>query len=236
MLLPRIGREENTIMSKRIDRIGFAPLITIVLATTAIITVGCKDDTNESGRSQVREESNPRIESMTIPSGTQIVASLDTHLATDTNHSGDPFVATTIEPIVSGSKTIAPVGTKLRGTLRDVQASGRVKGRARMTLAYEHIVDSAGNPHPVTAMPLTLQAASETHGDVEKIAAGGVLGAVIGGIASGGKGAAIGAGAGAGAGTVLMLATKGDDVELHPGQKLAIQMTNATTIPVVAAR
>ena len=120
--------------------------------------------------------------------------------------------------------------------LRDVQASGRIKGRARMTLAYEAIVDSQGKTHAISAQPLTLQAASATHGDVEKIAAGGVLGAIIGGIAKGGKGAAIGAGAGAGAGTILMLATKGDEVELEAGQRLNVQMTSSTSIQVLAQR
>jgi hypothetical protein len=217
-------------MLQRIDRIGIALLM------TAVIGAGCQDDASESDRTQVREEPTSRLETMTIPAGTRVLASLDTPLNTDTNHAGDAFVATTTEPIVINGNTVAPSGTKIRGSLRDVQASGRVKGRARMTLAYQEIVDSAGNAHPISALPLTLQAASETHGDVEKIAAGGVLGAVIGGIAGGGKGAAIGAGAGAGAGTVLMLVTQGDDVELNPGQKLYVDMTEDSTIPVVARR
>jgi hypothetical protein len=213
---------------KRMDRIGIALLI------TAVTAAGCEDNASKSGRAQVREA--PKALHMTIPAGTRVVAALGTHLSSDTNHAGDPFVATTTEAIVIDGKTVAPAGTKIRGGLRDVQASGRVKGRARMTLAYEEIVDAAGNAHTISAQPLTLQAASDTHGDVEKIAAGGILGAVIGGIAGGGKGAAIGAGAGAGAGTVLMLATKGDDVELNPGQKLYVHMTSATSIPVVAQR
>ena len=223
-------------MLKRIDRTGIALPITVIVLITMIIASGCKDSASESSGTQVREESKPRLETLVIPAGTHIVASLETRLSTDTNHTGDSFVATTTEPVVINGKTIAPSGTKIRGSLRDVQASGRVKGRARMTLAYDEIVDSAGTAHTISAQPLTLQAASDTHGDVEKIAAGGILGAVIGGIAGGGKGAAIGAGAGAGAGTVLMLVTEGDEVELNPGQKLAVHMTAATSIPVVAQR
>ena len=37
-------------------------------------------------------------------------------------------------------------------------------------------------------------------------------------------------------GTVLMLATKGDDVELNPGQKLSVHLTSATNMPVVARK
>lgn len=132
-----------------------------------------------------------------------------------------------------GGKTVVPSGAKVHGVLRDVQASGRVQGRARMSLAYATIVDERGKSHPLSALPLTLQAASATGDDVEKIAAGTVLGAIIGGIAGGGKGAAIGAGAGAGAGTILMLATKGDDLELNPGRMLAVHMTGPMTVQVL---
>lgn len=81
-----------------------------------------------------------------------------------------------------------------------------------------------------------MQAKSRTKGDIEKIAAGGVVGAVIGGIAGGKKGAAIGAGAGAGAGTVLMLATKGDDLQLGVGHRLNVLMTSSTSIVLVAQK
>jgi outer membrane lipoprotein SlyB len=157
------------------------------------------------------EAQQAAYETLVIPNGTNVVASLDTQLSTETNHTGDSFRATTTEPIMVGGRTAVPSGASIHGVLRDVQASGRVEGRARMTLAYETLVDSQGKTHTLSALPLTLQAASSTATDVEKIAAGGVLGAIIGGIAGGGKGAAIGAGAGAGAGTILMLATKGDE-------------------------
>jgi len=46
-----------------------------------------------------------------------------------------------------------------------------------------------------------------------------IIGAVIGGVTGGAKDAAIGSAVGAGAGTVLVLATKGDEIELDPGRK-----------------
>jgi len=133
-------------------------------------------------------------------------------------------------------KTAVPAGAKIHGVLRDVQASGRIQGRARMTLAYEQMVDSEGKTHAITALPLTLQAASNTRSDLEKVAAGAILGAIIGGIADGGKGAAVGAGAGATAGTIFVLATQGDEVELEAGQRLNIQMTSSTSVLVLAQR
>jgi hypothetical protein len=226
----------------------FSASIPVLILAAVVATISCSRS-QDSGRdtadakpgANARTEKpapppKPRVETLVIPSGTHIVASLNQRLSTETNHTGDQFGATTTEPIVVDGKTLIPAGARMHGSLRDVQASGRIKGRARMTLAYQDIVDSEGKTHSISAVPLTLQAASATRGDVEKIAAGGVLGALIGGIAGGGKGAAIGAGAGAGAGTVLMLATKGDDVELEVGQRLNVQMTSSTSVQVLAQR
>lgn len=205
----------------------------LVVTAAAIAAAGCTQN-RTSARSEAVQK--PRFETMVIPDGTNVVASLDTRLTTETNHTGDAFGATTTEPIIVGGRTVVPAGARIHGILRDVQASGRTSGRARMTLTYESIADSDGKTHMISAQPLTLQAASATQGDVEKIAAGGILGAIIGGIAGGGKGAAIGAGAGAGAGTVLMLATKGDEVELEAGQRVNVQLTSSTSIQVLAQR
>jgi hypothetical protein len=169
-----------------------------------------------------------------MPTGTRFLAVLDTRLSTDANNTGDPFVATTIEPIMVDGRTVVPAGARIDGVLRDVQASGRIKDRARMTLVFQEIVDSAGKTHAMSALPLTIKAASETSDDVIKIAAGSAAGAVLGAISGKKNGAVIGAAAGAGAGTILVLATKGDDVELSQGLKLYVEMTGPTSFVVAA--
>ena len=102
-----------------------------------------------------------------------------------------------------------------------------------MTLEYTAFMYD-GKTYHISASPLTVQAASEEHEAIEKIAAGGILGAIIGGIAGGEKGAAIGAGAGAGAGTILTLAGKGDNVELGDGQRLKVRITESTNVRYVS--
>jgi hypothetical protein len=213
--------------------------IGILLLIAAATLVGCNSGqggVRDSAAAQTSAAPPSRFETLVIPDGTSVVASLDTRLTTETNRTGDPFGATTTAAILVGGRTIIPAGARIDGVLQDVQASGRIKGRARMTLTYRGVVDAEGRTHAISALPLTLQAASATRGDVEKIAAGGVLGAIVGAIAGGGKGAAIGAGAGAGAGTVLMLATKGDEVVLEAGQRLNIELTSSTSVQVLAQR
>lgn len=217
--------------------------IGIALLAAAVFAAGCgqsKVAEKAAGRNgsvaRVKQAPKAKTHTMVIPTGTNVHASLETPLSTDTNHAGDAFTARTIEAIIIDGMTVVPAGARVHGVLSNVQDSGRIKDRARMTLAYQGIVGSDGKTHAISAQPLTLQADSKTRGDVEKIAAGGVLGAIIGGIAGGSKDAAIGAGAGVAAGTILMLATKGEDVELNPGQRLNIHMMSPTSILLVAQK
>jgi hypothetical protein len=215
---------------------GIALLLIITAATAGCTKDASKaEEISQSVKQSGNQASATRYETLVVPTGTSIVAVLQTQLSTDVNTSGEPFVATTVDPIVVDGRTVAPAGSRIDGVLRDVQASGKIKDRARMTLVFEEIVDSAGKSHSITAQPLTIQAASQMRNDVLKIAAGGAVGAIIGAISGKKNGAVIGAAAGAGAGTILVLATKGEDVELNQGLKLSIQMTGPTSF-VVAAR
>ncbi len=203
-----------------------------ILIATAM-TASCSKDSGTAGSAAAQKQS---VETLVIPDGTVVAASLDRQLSTKTNHTGDMFSATTTEPIMVDGKTAILAGAAINGVLHDVEASDRVSGRAKMTLAYVNIVDVQGVAHPFSATPLTLQAAATTNGDQEKIAAGGILGGVTGGIIGGGKSAVIGAGAGTGAGTILMLATKGEDLELNPGQMLAMHMMGSMNVLIKAAK
>jgi len=167
---------------------------------------------------------------MNIPAGTDIVATLDSRLDTGNNHSGDAFTARTSNALMVDGRTLLPAGTRINGVIRDVEEAGRVSGRASMTLVFEQLVDAQGRTQSLSAVPLTVQAASQARGDAEKIAAGTVLGAIVGGATKGKKGAVIGAGTGAGVGTIVMLATKGNDVELESGHQLNVHTTSITTL------
>lgn len=215
-------------MKRFAGSIGIASLLIVMAAMS-----GCTKEASKA--EELSKSSAPSTETLVVPTGTSLVAVLQTPLSTDANASGDPFAATIVDAIVVDGRTVVPAGSRIDGVLRDVQASGKIKDRAQMTLVFQEIIDSAGKAHAVSAQPLTIKAASEMKNDVLKIAAGGAVGAIIGAASGKKNGAVIGAAVGAGAGTILVLATKGEDVELSQGLKLLVQMTGPTSF-VVAAR
>ncbi len=166
-----------------------------------------------------------------VPEGTTVKVVLEQPLSTGSNNSGDSFTSQTLEPIQVDGNTVIPAGTTVKGSLQDVEQPGRVKGRAQMTLNFNAIKTPDGKDYSIATQPITLKAESGTEGDVEKIAAGALAGAIIGGLAKGGKGAAVGAIVGAGAGGVIVIATKGDNIELEKGQKFLIQLTQSAELP-----
>lgn len=161
---------------------------------------------------KVKPEPEPAI---TIPAGTKVRVALLEGVSSDKSRSGDTFMASLVEPIVLNGKTVLSKGTKVRGRVVDAVGSGRVKGRASLSLTLTQIVHD-GKSVNISTKAYTAVAENTKKRDAGIIAGGAGLGAAIGAIAGGGKGAAIGAGIGGGAGTGTVLATKGKEIRFAP--------------------
>jgi hypothetical protein len=160
---------------------------------------------------------SPMMMEMTVPVGTAIELALDTPVSSDKSRPEDSVRAHVSKPVVVDSMTVIPAGSEAAGTVVDAKPSGRLKGRASVTLMFNRII-VANTPYTIRTTAVTREAA-ESKGDdsVKKIGIGTGAGAVIGAIAGGKKGAAIGAGVGAGAGTGASLATEGKEISLGAG-------------------
>jgi hypothetical protein len=166
---------------------------------------------------------------LTIPSGTVLKVLLIDGLGTDTNSTGDHFLASLAEPVVVDGSTILQKGTEVRGRVVAVEDSGRVKGLASIRLALTDIIQ--GNRSvAVTTDTFSATAESSKTRDAEIIAGGAGVGAVIGAIAGGKKGAGIGAISGGGAGTGVVLATKGKEIRYAPETRLSFVLANSVQL------
>ena len=172
-----------------------------------------------------------RREMVEVPAGTRIPVRLQQGISTEKNNAGDTFAATLDGPLTVNGKMLAPAGTQVDGLLTSVVDSGRVEGRASLTMVLRHM-KVGGDEYTVSTQPLTLVARSTKKKDAGIIGGTAAAGAVIGAIAGGGKGAAIGAAVGGGSGTGYVLATKGEPVAYGPETRFTFVLTEAMDLPV----
>jgi hypothetical protein len=164
--------------------------------------------------------------SLKVPAGTSLPLELLTPLSTETAKVEAPVRARLKQSVSADGVAVLPAGTELSGTVTEAQGSGRVKGRARLAFTFTEAV-VGGARETLRTEPVTFEAKSTKGQDAAKIGVGAGIGAAIGAIAGGGSGAAKGAAIGGGAGTGLVLATKGEEVELEAGADLTATLAEA---------
>lgn len=169
-------------------------------------------------------------EKFEIPEGTRVAARLEHRISSEEHRSGDEFSALLDEPLSVEGRLLAPAGTRVVGLLPHVKESGKVKGRAEITLQLTEIVID-GNSHSLSTHPIRIEAEGTKKRDAKIIGGSTAVGAVVGAIAGGKKGAAIGAGVGGGTGTGYVLMTPGDQVVFGPETRFSFTLSSPARLP-----
>ena len=161
-----------------------------------------------------------------IPKGAHVLLRMVNSINTRTAQEGDYVYLRTASPISVGGQIVAPADSYVQGVVAQSKRSGRVSGRAQLSIRLDTItlasgkvfkfsphlssVDSNDSEQKVESNENIIRQGS-THGQDAKqisILAGG--GASIGGIADRSwKGAGIGAGIGSGVGLATVLLSRG---------------------------
>jgi hypothetical protein len=158
-----------------------------------------------------------------LPTGTSVPIVLQTTVASNTSHVGDRVVAAVAEDVAEEGRVVLPEGTEVIGRVTAAQGSGRVKGRARLAVAFQE-VRVGGASYVLDATPLDVTAASSKGRDAKILGGAAAAGAIIGAIADGGKGALKGGAIGGAAGGAAVLATKGKEVVFQTGEHYSIKL------------
>ena len=166
---------------------------------------------------------------MDVPSGTELVLTLETAVSSETAKVDQPVRATVARPVVVSGMEVIPKGSPVTGAVVAAERSGRVKGRASIALRFNEVTVMK-TPYRITTERISRQAEATKGEDAKKIGIGAGVGTAIGAIAGGKKGAAIGAGIGGGAGTGAVLATRGKEVSIPAGATLRTEITETVRI------
>jgi hypothetical protein len=158
-----------------------------------------------------------------LGAGAAIPVRFDTAVSSATSNPEDRVEATVRENVRSGGRVVIPAGSTLHGNVIAAERSGRVKGRARLSLRFSE-VEIDGRRHRISTQRIAL-VAPDSHGKDAKIIGGGAgAGAIIGAIVDGKEGAAKGALLGAGTGTGVVLGTRGKEVGLGRGARWRVRL------------
>lgn len=174
---------------------------------------------------------NTNINDFVVANNTRVTAVLRTPVSTKVSQNGDRFQMEVTSPSQYQ-------GAIIEGRVAKSERSGRVSGRANVSLEFDTIrlrngqtyrfagiVDSvrlASGENVTVNNEGTVRDNNQTTKTVTRAGIGAALGALIGAIAGGGQGAAIGAGIGAGAGAGTVILQGRDDVELGDGTEFSI--------------
>lgn len=171
------------------------------------------------------------INDFVIANNTRVTAVLKTPISTKISQNGDRFQMEVTSPSQYD-------GAIIEGRVAKTERSGRVSGRANLSLEFDTIRLRNGQTYRFAGIVDSVRTASgetvtvnnegtvrdnnQTTKTVTRAGIGAALGALIGAIAGGGQGAAIGAGIGAGAGAGTVILQGRDDVELGDGTEFSI--------------
>ncbi len=160
-----------------------------------------------------------------LPMGTNITIRMIESVDSETNKVGQTFRASLDQPVMLNGQTAIPRGADAVVKLVDSKDSGKLTGKADLTLSLQSV---SINGHFVDINTQSINKESSSQGEKTAKVAGGTaaVGAIIGAIAGGGKGAAIGAGAGAAAGAGSQVVLGGQHVRIPSETRLTFILDN----------
>jgi hypothetical protein len=165
------------------------------------------------------------------PSGPEVSAGTEISVRTidsvDSEHDrvGQTYRASVDQPVMVNGQTVIPRGADAVVMLSAAQQSGKIEGKAVLTLDLRSITVN-GRTYDATSSTVSRESGGRGSRSAKVIGGTAALGAIIGAIAGGGKGAAIGAGSGAAVGTAAQVVTSGQRVKVPAETLLLFTLQN----------
>jgi hypothetical protein len=164
-----------------------------------------------------------------VPAGTFLRVRIDQTVDTDRSRPGDEFTGSLATPLVMEGETVAPRGAPVKGFIQKSVPSGRLRGRAVISLGLRSL-EIRDTRVELDTDSITRVSEDHRNRNIAMIGGGSGIGALIGGLTGGGKAALIGAGAGAAAGTAGAAVTGERNVRIPAETVLAFRLREPVTL------
>jgi hypothetical protein len=192
---------------------------TTILASCLIVLGGCGV--------------KPTVEK-TVPPGTALEVELLDGLSSASNTQGDAVSARVAQDVTVSGKVVIPAGSTVSGTITEARGLKAIGGRALLSVRFDS-VDLPTGEAPIQAS-FSRQGKSETKKDAATIG-GAAGGALLGRLLDHnhpGNGTVTGLIVGGAAGTAIAAGTKGEEIVLPAGTRLAVHLLSPVTVKVEA--
>ena len=176
----------------------------------------------------------PEPTRVTIPAGTTLTAEVTDGASSATAQVGDSVSARIAESVYAGGELAIPAGSRVTGTVTDVQGLRRVGGRARLAVRFDSVELPDGTRAPIYAA-WSATGRNETGRDAATIGGSAAGGAVLGRVLSRGhrrdERTAQGAAVGAVIGTVIAARNqRGGEVQLPAGTTVDLTLADSVRV------
>ena len=144
----------------------------------------------------------------------------------------DPVEARVTRDVRVGSDIAIPVGSRVLGSVIQVERGGKMKNAARIGVRFHTLVLPDSTRLPIQTEAVYREGKSPGQESAAKVGAAAVGGAILGAIIGGGKGAAIGGAVGAAGGSGAVMAGGRNPATLTAGTALTIRLNEPVTVVV----
>lgn len=169
---------------------------------------------------------------LVVPADAVLGLQIERSVTSETARVEDRVEARVTRDVRVGDRVAIPAGSRVEGSVMEVERGGKVKERARLGIRFHTVVLADGTRLNVRTDSVVREGPSPAGESAAKIGGAAVGGAILGAILGGGKGAAIGGAAGAAGGTAATMAGGRNPAVLPAGTTVSVRVQQPVTVTV----
>jgi type IV secretory pathway VirB10-like protein len=179
-----------------------------------------------------KPEPEPVYEDVVVTVDSVLGLRLESTVNSETARIEDPVTASVTRDVRAGSVVAIPTGTRVLGSVTQLERGGKMKTRARLEVRFHTLVMADGSRVSIHSEAIFREGEDPRQGAAGKVGAATAGGAILGAILGGGKGAAIGGAIGAAGGTAAAMNADRRPAVLLAGTPITVRLLQPVTITV----
>jgi len=172
------------------------------------------------------------FEELVVSADSVLGLRVDSTVSSEVARVEDPVEARVTRDVRVGEEVAIPSGTRVLGSVVQVERGGKMKTKARIGIRFHTLVMGDGTRLSMSTEAVYREGKSPGQESAAKVGAAAVGGAILGAIVGGGKGAAIGGSIGAAGGSAAVMAGDRNPAVLGSGTAVTVRLRQPVTVTV----